>query len=69
MFVCTFAHTVFGVSDTPMNAFKNMLENAEESYGDDYVKGIEPFDCHFFEQIEVNIRENTAWSIEPQYED
>lgn len=69
MFVCTFAHTVFGVGGTPLEAFDNMLENAEEAHGEDYGNGIEPFDCQFFEQIEVSIQENTTWDIEPVYMD
>ena len=66
MFVCrSFDGQIFGVGETLMMAFEDMVENMELSVDDD---SPDPRDCEFFEQIEVNIRETKTWSIEPQYE-
>ena len=62
MFVCTFAYNVFGVGDTPIKAFHNMLEKAGDCHGSD---GITPWDCHFFQERLVSIEEKTTWTIEP----
>ena len=66
MFVCrSFDGQIFGVGETLMLAFEDMVENMDLSVDDD---SPDPGECEFFEQIEVNIRETKTWSIEPQYE-
>lgn len=64
MFVCRL-DDVFGVGETPMLAFEDMVETMDLGVLD---TPVEPSECEFFEQIEVNIRETKTWSIEPQYE-
>lgn len=65
MFVCRLDY-VFGVGNTLMESFEDMVENMDLSVDDDSPS---PGDCEFFEQIEVNIRETKTWSIEPEYDE
>lgn len=65
MFACHL-DSDFGIGETPMEAFENMVENMDLGVDED---SPDPNMCEFFEQIEVNIRETKTWSIEPEYED
>lgn len=61
MFVCRLDY-VFGVGNTLMESFEDMVENMDLSADQD---SPDPHDCEFFEQIPVDIQETKTWSIEP----
>ena len=69
MFVCRSFDgqgQIFGVGNTLMESFEDMVENMDLSVDDD---SPDPGECEFFEHIEVNIRETKTWSIEPEYDE
>ena len=70
MFVCKFPSedfNAFGSGDTLLESFHDMLEMAGEYWSMEYVEGIGPHNCEFFELIDVDIQASTTWTIEPQY--
>lgn len=63
MFCCTF-DKYQGFGETPGDAFDNMLFNINISPEEDFAEGIEPHDCRFWAEVEVEIQESKSWVIE-----